>query len=378
MSLRLTESQLRKIEELQQLLLTPLRFPTPSAWSETAQQLAGDLFGIERSLLVLPLSGDEVLQHSLNIERDTLHGLDAAIVGTGAGVNQYGDPVLNRAMHRLAGAGVEIWTRQIAERVGRIELAQMPRFYPEVVRPGRLEGMLVMSHSLPEGRAMFSVYSEDSQGPALGDYDVEVFRLLLPAFKAGCRAHAVAAHRRDQLRANLDLLEDGVAVFRGGDERYRNRALQRMVAAEVRPQELLGAMVRCDRRLVDMLATRHASPTDVNEDVSAALTTPTNRYRLAAMLFEGGVDGSPPIVFVVVQPVLPPLPDEAELQKRYGLTARQAEVALLLARGLSNRAVAERLSISPHTARHHAQRVLEKVGTNSRKALALDLLGAGR
>ena len=58
----------------------------------------------------------------------------------------------------------------------------------------------------------------------------------------------------------------------------------------------------------------------------------------------------------------------AYLQLEFGLTAREAQVALLLARGRSNSAVAAELGISTHTARHHTQRVLTKLGVHSRAA----------
>lgn len=60
------------------------------------------------------------------------------------------------------------------------------------------------------------------------------------------------------------------------------------------------------------------------------------------------------------------LPLAVRLQTDFGMTPREAEVALLLAEGLSNTAVARRLGISPHTARHHTQRVLGKLGVHSR------------
>ena len=56
----------------------------------------------------------------------------------------------------------------------------------------------------------------------------------------------------------------------------------------------------------------------------------------------------------------------AYLQKRYGLTSREVEVATLLAQGRSNTAVAAALHISTHTARHHTQRVLAKLDVHSR------------
>jgi DNA-binding CsgD family transcriptional regulator len=54
------------------------------------------------------------------------------------------------------------------------------------------------------------------------------------------------------------------------------------------------------------------------------------------------------------------------LQHEYGMTPREVEVAMLLAEGCSNSTVSSRLGISPHTARHHTQRVLGKLGVHSR------------
>jgi len=65
----------------------------------------------------------------------------------------------------------------------------------------------------------------------------------------------------------------------------------------------------------------------------------------------------------------------ARLQSEYGLTTREVEVAQLLAQGLANADVARRLGISPHTARHHTQRVLVKLGVHSRAAAAARLRG---
>jgi len=47
------------------------------------------------------------------------------------------------------------------------------------------------------------------------------------------------------------------------------------------------------------------------------------------------------------------------------LTGREREIALMLAEGLHNRAVAERLGISPRTVEVHKARVMEKLGASS-------------
>jgi DNA-binding CsgD family transcriptional regulator len=65
----------------------------------------------------------------------------------------------------------------------------------------------------------------------------------------------------------------------------------------------------------------------------------------------------------------------AYLQKRYGLTSREVEVAMLLAQGRSNTAVAAALHISSHTARHHTQRILAKLGVHSRAEAGAKIRG---
>ncbi|MGZ8455255.1 MAG: response regulator [Gemmatirosa sp.] len=83
-------------------------------------------------------------------------------------------------------------------------------------------------------------------------------------------------------------------------------------------------------------------------------------------------------------PVAPPAPsnggppelsDDA-LRKQYGLTAREVEVARLLADGRSNHEVAERLGIRENTARNHTERVMKKLGTSKRARVGPILRGA--
>jgi DNA-binding CsgD family transcriptional regulator len=75
---------------------------------------------------------------------------------------------------------------------------------------------------------------------------------------------------------------------------------------------------------------------------------------------------------------LPALPTTQELRITFGLRGREPQVALLAAEGLSNVAIAQRLRLSAHTVRHYLERVLDRLGLHTRKALALHLLaGSG-
>jgi DNA-binding CsgD family transcriptional regulator len=69
------------------------------------------------------------------------------------------------------------------------------------------------------------------------------------------------------------------------------------------------------------------------------------------------------------------------LAERYGLSLRELEVALLLADGRSNVEIATAVKVSTHTARHHTQHVLGKLGVRSRSraaALISDFFGPAR
>ncbi len=58
------------------------------------------------------------------------------------------------------------------------------------------------------------------------------------------------------------------------------------------------------------------------------------------------------------------------LAQQYGLSVRELEVALLLADGRSNVEIATAVKVSTHTARHHTQHVLGKLGVRSRSRAA--------
>ncbi len=54
-----------------------------------------------------------------------------------------------------------------------------------------------------------------------------------------------------------------------------------------------------------------------------------------------------------------------------GLTAREVEVLGLLARGKSNRQIADRLTVTPKTVANHIEHVYAKIGVSSRAAATL-------
>ena len=54
-----------------------------------------------------------------------------------------------------------------------------------------------------------------------------------------------------------------------------------------------------------------------------------------------------------------------------GLTARELEVLILAARGMSTRQIAEQLVITPKTASHHLEHIYVKIDASSRAGAAM-------
>ena len=57
----------------------------------------------------------------------------------------------------------------------------------------------------------------------------------------------------------------------------------------------------------------------------------------------------------------------------YGLTARERELVVLCARGLSNVEIAARMFLSPYTVQDHLDHAFDKVGVRGRRALLAKL-----
>lgn len=70
---------------------------------------------------------------------------------------------------------------------------------------------------------------------------------------------------------------------------------------------------------------------------------------------------------------LPRRPQASTLANPVGLTARQAEILRLLASGMSNAEIAQRLVVSTRTVDHHVSAVLQKLGVRTRREAAARL-----
>ena len=98
-----------------------------------------------------------------------------------------------------------------------------------------------------------------------------------------------------------------------------------------------------------------------------ALTAAAAAAELHAGVRAGRLDG--PAVAAVLEAAGHRVPRRREAVR--GLTAREVEVLVLLARGMSNKQIAERLVITPKTASNHVEHIYAKIDAANRAAAAL-------
>ena len=116
--------------------------------------------------------------------------------------------------------------------------------------------------------------------------------------------------------------------------------------------------------IVGAVATRARSSRTSTHVATRVRGTSGRWLRVTAVPLEGG-DGH---VAVMIEPARPadltPI-----LLESYGLTEREVEIVMLLARGLATKEIAAELSLSSHTVRDHVKAIFDKAGVNSRGEL---------
>jgi DNA-binding CsgD family transcriptional regulator len=337
-SLVLSARDLSRYQSLVETLLAPLNHPDLASWARATLLLTCRLFHAEWAALVVPTA------------RGAAHyywGLDPEV-----------EDEFRDFPWRTTGSG----------------FVEMAYLYRESGVPATVPHHAVMGIPLQYGHAILAIAHSRPEDDPLGDDILELCHLVLPALRASLRALLDLDVRRHSLEMALDGCPVGIRVTDlAGGELYRNGVLDGLLARDPEREKVVAALHSLALR---SSALRQPTPFGASEPTPKReqIRTATQRYWVGARCLAAGVFGSNPCVLVSVQSGCGILPTAPELQARFHLTPREAEVALLLACGASNHQIAEELRVSPHTARHHAQHVLEKLGVHTRKGLAVRFL----
>lgn len=379
MTLDLDAPKLVELERLISILLSPLDHPDEEAWLDEVNGGVAALFEADGGLATVPGRGGEPLFRFRGVEPDVAATLREIAVGTGRGTLRFRYPGLDRMMRRLAAAGITVWTPELAGRLTGLRLEELA-FTREVAVPAGIAHQANLAVPLPEGMALLAFYHGSPERDPFGEDRIPLLQILRPAFRSGVRG--LLAFREGQAALETHFAAQGTALLAfdpGGRSLHRNRAADALFAGG-RRRDLLG-------EASEMAATLATGPNvqQGEEGAPTHLAAGTReveeggeRYRLSASLLPRGSFRREAIVLVQVERLTAALPTVEEIRARTGLTPRQAEVALLIARDLTSAEIADRLGISVHTVRRHVERILPHLGVRSRKGIAARLLASRR
>jgi len=185
-------------------------------------------------------------------------------------------------------------------------------------------------------------------------------------------------HRnRDALIRTIDVMSDCALLCDArGRIVHANPAFLRTVERDPLPEKLLRACRRTAREFARLLRRDRAQAVPAAaETASRSVRTPVATYRLWGTLLRAD-SGDQGLALIVVEPCDRARPSEAMLREHFGLSPRQAEIALLLAERKTNTEIAEELQISPHTARRHTEQVLLRLDVRSRTDVRARISGS--
>jgi DNA-binding CsgD family transcriptional regulator len=370
MALPTSQDYLRRLQSTLHALLSPLAAGSAEAWCRQIGPHLEALFGGDATIVLMPVAGSVRCFSEGRPEVCSWFEQNVALK-SGAFVSE--DAAFSAGMATHRHYRMAAWTFPLVDRMTGHRLSRSP-FYNDVMIPitGVRASVGLFAHG-PAGESALSIGAERADWDPFGEDGLTLLGLILPAFSAGLEILAAFDAKRSALVATLDGLTEGVLIWdgSGGRELYRNRALGEMASADPQGERLVAAAIRLAGGLIarGIVAMQAAQPPRVLTE----LVTAAASYRLRASLLPAGGFSRDGTVMVAVERTTPALPTPAQLQAVFGLSDREASIALWLSTGATDVAIAEAVGLSPHTVRHHVERIFLKVGVHSRKAIARDL-----
>ena len=275
-----------------------------------------------------------------------------------------------RALRGTLADGVPVFVARDALRRYARRSYEDTRIYNEFMLPAGVQDGPAMTVMLPEGSATLGIArSGRRHGVQKFERERALMALVLPAFEAGLHVWETIVQMRMEIATVLEQSATGYIAFAAGKEVYRTTRLTQLLDADQGGAQLMASIIAIVVAESDAVVSSALTP--------RILTTSVARYALSVVRSRAGVFGVHPAIVVAIRRLTPELPTLEQLRVTYSLTAREAEIALQLAQGRSNKVIAQALGIRPATVRTHAERVFEKLHVQSRKALGLLLIGGG-
>lgn len=371
--LTLTAEDLARHAEATRTLLSPFAYRDSDAWRAAVCESVRAFVGGDAVMAGLPGEGSYLF--SPHLPSEVLDGARRFLEGPTLGQAGSPDPRVNTFYRALVQQGIDAVDFDDIDRLTGGGLYDSPA-YIEVFGPAGLHDMRTLYvPARAVGRntlAALALYSGRVVPRREGALRFQRLRMLRPALEAGVDT----VGRLQGLREAVDTVPVPLIAF-GSDGRvlHRTPALEWLLRDDPRRSEIETVAAALARRVAAYTSARRSRFADGAAALARhSVATARGRYDLRATLLPEGLSGSGGAVLVTAERAgRAALPSVATLREQYGLSPREAEVAILLAEGLPNDALALRLAISPHTARRHTESVMRKLLVESRAGVGARL-----
>ncbi|MGZ8378816.1 MAG: LuxR C-terminal-related transcriptional regulator [Gemmatirosa sp.] len=365
---------LQCLERTLQTLLAPLDYPDWQTWQVAVHGRLLELTGADSLCVFTPLADGPGAWYSPHLSEEALVAYGRRVAA---------DPSWELVESRFVALRTDM--AHESQLYTEAERDAHP-FHREFLRPNRIFDLTVagvdFGGAMP-ARLHFS--NTSARGDAWEARRGALVKAILPAFRAALGLWRQLGERRAELSRMMDALPQAVFLYEasgsllhanpgamqlldGGADAERLRAEAQRVAWAV------GAMARRATSGLATPATRTGStPTTTEREVRLGMRT----FRLTGAVAPAWMLGREPGVLVTVETAAARPLTDGEVRDRFGLTTRETEVARLVADGLSNQEIADRLGVSFFTARNHVERLLPKMGASNRARVGALLRGEG-
>jgi len=372
MALALSSLETQRLGSVLRTLLSPLAHQNGESWrTEVARRLC-DLVKADQAVFVLE-EAERVDMYAAQMDAEVIRAYRSHFAA------------LDLGAARLRTSEIEVWSRRSLWESGVLARSE---YYNDFARPHRLHdavGAAIRVRELGAQARAALFHHRPVPSAAVTERQTALLSLALPALKAGINAHLRWNSARRRLTQVIDEVGHPLAICNASGRILHQNPAMTQVAAQIGPS---GARVRESlTQVARATATAARAPVAPNWwSAYEALMRGAQRglHATIAEFPESERGGSDHFVLVSLpaprtEPEREPAPAAGaeQLHGRFQLTERETQVAQLLVWRRSNAEIARALSISAHTARHHTENVLRKLGVHSRDAVAERLQRAG-
>ena len=363
MSLSLTIGDQRRLTHALGTLLRPLDFESVDGWRAAVTRSIKPLIDADMATFQLPVAGGRTFY---------TEDVDAELVN--ARYVPLADPIHRKFQlwHKQVELGV--WNRSVLFGP-HIRTLYQSAYYEEFLLPLRAYdsiGLTVPLPTFPDATLYF--HHESPHGRRFGRRGLSLLRLLRDAFSAGVTLQLSMAAQRSSLVRVLDEVSDAVLLF-SSELRlvHANPAALEVLRADP-GGELKQQVEDVARTVRSASCVALVASTVERGKIAREVCVGGITYRMVGTLVGADIFTTETSILVNVQRVTPRLPSRDQLQMRFGLTRKEGEVALLLAKGKTLDEVALQVHASRHTIRHHTENIMRKLNVHSRAELVPALL----